>query len=231
MIGSLGTPIKSVHMGLAIKVPPLRKFLKSKKLNIMNLYISLFLLSGFFSALNEAANLEMSAVQKLRNEMPIYAAIYDLDSNWDKNIPDNFKVILANDPNHINYHPFLRSPLHRAIEKMNIEAVEWLLDNNAFFYYGYSNEKVNENDEDKWVLLEPKKRGDKSPHLIGHLEEYFDPKKRDDAKTIVKHLYGKNFDIGSWPVKNEAFRDALKEVFDELNLSLEGLQEDNISGT
>ena len=148
------------------------------------------------------AGVPSAAVKKLESEMPIYTAIYNYDKTIENDMTDFIdkldKIFAVPKNQNINAYPNKRSALHRAIEHMEPDLVQWLIDKTAKADYGAdSSGNVN-------VI---KKAGEPA-HLLGHLEQYYNTNKEAKAIEIIDYLFSKlGCDyIENWPAKTEKFK-------------------------
>lgn len=135
--------------------------------------------------------------------MPVYHAIYNVDhvplqitdlENTFGSHPDITKMV--------NDFPHNRSPLHRAIEMMRPDIVDWLLVKGATIDYGVDN---------TGEIIPSNKLAGRPAHLVAHLEEYYQPGMETEAKAILNHLHLNGLDVAKWPVKNQAFKQLREE--------------------
>ena len=132
--------------------------------------------------------------------MPIYNYIYQLeDGNFteeNKNHLDNLFEMRDEKGNRIHdvsQFPYKHSAIHRAIQEMNVGAVNWLCENDVKLDYGMKQDPLTE----AWSLQTDKERGKKPEHLIEHLKNYYHESYKDRAQQILTILQKKFPDIGT----------------------------------
>jgi hypothetical protein len=158
------------------------------------------------------ASVKSAPIAEIEAEMPIYYRIYNYNEGDDitilKKDLDNL-ALSSSKSDKFDSGPYKRSTLHRAIEHMEPELVEWLIDNNANVFHSA--------DPTSGVYMSPKKATSKLAHLVGHLEDYYHEGVKDKVKAILTLLKGKTtLNIASYPVRTEEF----KELRNDWNTSL-----------
>lgn len=139
-------------------------------------------------------------ISEIEDKFPIYYVIYNYDENNDGNKLDEFKAKLDDafkkKSADIDKGPYKRSPIHRAIEHMKPELVQWFIDNSAKIDYGVDS-------PDK--IKSSRQMAGKPGHLVGHLEDYYHESKKEEAKAILTLLDNKGLNISIWPARTREF--------------------------
>jgi hypothetical protein len=168
-------------------------------MNYFNLLTSsIFIVYGFIGY-SAASGTKPACVNTVETEMPLYTAVYNHDGTNTAALITELDVTLTGAKRDVNLFPYKRSALHRAIEILDHELVDWLITEGAAINYGL--------DPVSGELLPAKKRVGEPSHLVGHLEEYYRPGKDAEVINILDLLRVKGLDVGAWPVKDKAFFD------------------------
>lgn len=201
-------------------------------MNCFNLLTSsIFIIYGFigFAATSSTPT---DWLAEVKSKMELYVTVYNHDGTTDIVTELNTKFpapTLAE----LNAFPHRRSALHRAIEFLNYDLVNWLVTKGADFKYGL---------DDTGSLLPARERAGKPKHLIGHLEEYYRPDKIAAVKDIMTLFQANGLKVCEWPVKDKEFFEVRKDwglkqtppltdcVFDE-NSTMASLSDASSSST